>query len=73
MSQNLIERNLLIYFSAGTNPETGKDIKKSKSFKNIRLDAEEANLADFSSKYAALSSHTHQRTLVANYHDISSL
>ena len=73
MNDNLTERHLQISFIAGTNPTTGKDIMKTKSFKNIRLEAGEENLADFSKKYAALSSHTHQRTLVLNYHDISSL
>ena len=73
MNDNLIERHLLINFTAGTNPETGKDIKKTKTFKNVRLEATESNLADFSTKYAALTLNTHQRTLVANYHDISSL
>lgn len=40
MKDNLFNRKLMIYFTAGVDEE-GKVINKSKTFNNIRLDSEE--------------------------------
>lgn len=64
MKDNLFNRKLMIYFTAGVDEE-GKVINKSKTFNNIRLDSEELQLATFVSKYSTLSNHTYKKS---SYH-----
>lgn len=66
MTENLLNRYLLIYLSAGLG-ENGKDTTKIKTFKNIRHDATEENLSSFGELFSVLSTHTHLKTLVSEY------
>ncbi|MGL4335889.1 MAG: DUF1659 domain-containing protein [Turicibacter sp.] len=66
MKENLLNRHLLIYLSAGLG-ENEKDITKIKTFKNIRHDSTEENLSNFGELFSVLSSHTHLKTLISEY------
>ena len=46
MNDAIINRKLLIQFQTGINKD-GKDILKTKTFNNIRLDSTEDNLSKF--------------------------
>ena len=60
MKENLINRKLMIYFTAGVDDE-GNIINKTKTFNTIRLDSEEADLAIFADKYRVLSNHMYKK------------
>ena len=66
---NLVNRNLLIHLSTGTNEE-GEETSKVKTFRNIQLDSTNENLALFGEKFSNLSKHTHLKTIVVDYTQI---
>ena len=70
MKENLINRKLMIYFTAGVDDD-GKIINKTKTFNAIRLDSEESDLAIFADKYRVLSNHMYKKTVAADYFEIS--
>ncbi|MDB8556975.1 DUF1659 domain-containing protein [Turicibacter sanguinis] len=70
MKENLINRKLMIYFTAGVDDE-GNIINKTKTFNTIRLDSEEADLAIFADKYRVLSNNMYKKTVAADYFEIS--
>ena len=67
--ENLVNRNLVIYFDNGTN-DNGKELTKTKTFRNARFEAADENLSEFAQLYAALSSRAHVKTLVAEYRQL---
>lgn len=69
MTEVLINRKLMIQFQTGIDKD-GKDILKTKTFNNIRLDSSEENLSKFSTHYGRLSGYSHVKTLVADYYPI---
>ena len=64
--QDIYDRKLSIHLTAGQDDE-GKDIVKSKSFSNVRLNTTDEELSNFRDKYVALSSGTHTKLVVADY------
>ena len=64
--QDIYNRKLSIHLTAGQDDE-GKDIVKSKSFSNVRLNTTDEELSNFRDKYVALSSGTYNKTVVADY------
>lgn len=69
MNENILDRKLLIYFITGTDSD-GREIKTTKTISNIRLDAAGDELGKFSEKYVSLTSHTHVKTLIADYYHV---
>lgn len=69
MNDAIINRKLLIQFQTGINKD-GKDILKTKTFNNIRLDSTEDNLSKFPANYSQLSGYSHIKTLVADDYTI---
>lgn len=70
MNAAIIDRKLMIHFQTGVDKD-GKDLIKTKTFNNIRLDSTEENLSKFSSHYSQLSGYSHIKTLVADYYPIA--
>ena len=70
MNEAIIDRKLMIHFQTGLDKD-GKDLIKTKTFNNIRLDSTEENLGKFSSHYSRLSGYSHIKTLVADYYPIT--
>ena len=63
--QDIYDRKLSIYLIDGH--DDGKDITKTKTFSNVRLDTTDEELSNFRDKYVELASGTHIKTLVADY------
>ncbi len=63
---DIYDRKLSIYLVVGTDDD-GNDIKKTKTFSNVRLDTTDEELSNFRDKYIALASGTHLKSLVADY------
>ena len=64
--QDIYDRKLFIYLTDGYD-ENFKEITKTKSFSNVRLDTTDEELSNFAEKYVALSSGTHTKSVVADY------
>ena len=63
---DIYDRRLSIYLNVGVDDE-GKDIVKTKTFSNVRLDTTDDELSEFASKYVALSSGANTKNVVADY------
>ena len=70
MNEAIIDRKLMIYFQIGLDKD-GKDLIKTKTFNNIRVDSTEENLGEVSSQYSRLSGYNHIKTLVTDYYPIT--
>ena len=64
--QDIYDRKLSISLIDGQDDD-GKDITKTKTFSNVRLDTTDEELSNFRDKYIELASGTHVKTLVADY------
>ena len=64
--QDIYDRKLSISLIDGQDDD-GKDITKTKTFSNVRLDTTDEELSNFAEKYVALSSGTHTKSVVADY------
>ncbi|HAX72252.1 MAG TPA: hypothetical protein DCY20_01875 [Firmicutes bacterium] len=65
MNENLVRRDLQIKFAVLD--DEGNLKTKTKTLKNVRFDAVNANLAAYASKYASLVDYMHSETLVADF------
>lgn len=64
--EEIYDRKLSIYMKDGFDEE-GKDITKTKTFSNVRLDTTDEELSNFRDKYIALAAGTHTKSVVADY------
>ena len=64
--EEIYDRKLSIYMKDGFDEE-GKDITKTKTFSNVRLDTTDEELSNFRDKYISLAAGTHTKSVVADY------